>query len=84
MVHLEIAADLTRHQRAVNVVRWSPSGKYLASGDDESAIFVWKMKNATETRDIFGMRTGLETFKSVFITRFSFQIRQTIRTRRLG
>lgn len=53
-VNLELAADLTRHQRAVNVVRWSPSGELLASGDDESVIFVWKMKSSTDTRDIFG------------------------------
>ncbi|KAJ0175871.1 hypothetical protein K1T71_009030 [Dendrolimus kikuchii] len=44
-VNLEVAADLTRHQKAVNVVRWSPDGHYLASGDDESIIFVWKQKN---------------------------------------
>ncbi|KAI8422856.1 hypothetical protein MSG28_006598 [Choristoneura fumiferana] len=43
-VNLEVAADLTRHQKAVNVVRWSPSGQYLASGDDESIIFVWQQK----------------------------------------
>ncbi|KAJ2950306.1 hypothetical protein O0L34_g11672 [Tuta absoluta] len=43
-VSLEVASDLTRHQKAVNVVRWSPSGEYLASGDDESIIFVWKQK----------------------------------------
>ncbi|XP_045768940.1 chromatin assembly factor 1 subunit B [Maniola jurtina] len=43
-VNLEIAADLTKHQKAVNVVRWSPNGQYLASGDDESIIFVWKQK----------------------------------------
>ncbi|XP_068632607.1 chromatin assembly factor 1 subunit B [Battus philenor] len=43
-VKLEVAADLTRHQKAVNVVRWSPDGKLLASGDDESIIFVWKQK----------------------------------------
>ncbi|CAB3238836.1 unnamed protein product [Arctia plantaginis] len=41
-VNLEVAADLTRHQKAVNVVRWSPNGKFLASGDDESIIFIWK------------------------------------------
>uniref|UniRef100_A0A2A4JR17 CAF1B/HIR1 beta-propeller domain-containing protein n=1 Tax=Heliothis virescens TaxID=7102 RepID=A0A2A4JR17_HELVI len=41
-VNLEVAADLTRHQKAVNVVRWSPNGQYLASGDDESIIFIWK------------------------------------------
>ncbi|XP_063618248.1 chromatin assembly factor 1 subunit B [Cydia splendana] len=43
-VNIEVAADLTRHQKAVNVVRWSPSGQYLASGDDESIIFVWQQK----------------------------------------
>ncbi|KAI5633858.1 chromatin assembly factor 1 subunit B [Phthorimaea operculella] len=43
-VSLEVASDLTRHQKAVNAVRWSPSGEYLASGDDESIIFVWKQK----------------------------------------
>ncbi|XP_052739417.1 chromatin assembly factor 1 subunit B [Bicyclus anynana] len=43
-VNLEMAADLTKHQKAVNVVRWSPDGQYLASGDDESIIFVWKQK----------------------------------------
>ncbi|XP_055624855.1 chromatin assembly factor 1 subunit B [Toxorhynchites rutilus septentrionalis] len=41
-ISLELAADLTRHQRAVNAVRWSPSGELLASGDDESIIFLWK------------------------------------------
>ncbi|KPJ05522.1 Chromatin assembly factor 1 subunit B [Papilio xuthus] len=43
-IKLEVAADLTRHQKSVNVVRWSPDGKLLASGDDESIIFIWKPK----------------------------------------
>ncbi|XP_011314709.1 chromatin assembly factor 1 subunit B [Fopius arisanus] len=37
-------ADLERHQKAVNVVRFSPSGEILATGDDESAIILWKQK----------------------------------------
>lgn len=53
-LNLDIAADLTRHQRAVNVVRWSPSGEFLASGDDESVIFIWKLKSDTETINILG------------------------------
>ena len=48
MTNLELAADLTRHQRAVNCVRWSPSGEYLASCDDESVIFIWRQKPESE------------------------------------
>ncbi|XP_063237843.1 chromatin assembly factor 1 subunit B [Bacillus rossius redtenbacheri] len=44
MAEVSFAADLQRHQRAVNTVRFSPSGELLASGDDESAIIVWKQK----------------------------------------
>lgn len=53
-VDLEVAADLTRHQKAVNVVRWSPNGVYLASGDDESIIFVWKQKMEEPTVSLEG------------------------------
>lgn len=41
---IEAVADLTRHQRAVNVVRWSQSGQYLASGDDDANIIIWQRK----------------------------------------
>lgn len=43
-VELDCLSDLTRHQRAVNIVRWSPDGSLLASGDDESVIIVWQLK----------------------------------------
>ena len=33
-VSVEVLSDLTRHNRAVNVVRFSPEGDYLASADD--------------------------------------------------
>ena len=38
----------------MNVVRWSPNGQYLASGDDESIIFVWKQKFEEPTPSIEG------------------------------
>jgi len=44
VVNLECLCDLTRHQKSVNIVRWSPNGKLLASGDDESIIILWQMK----------------------------------------
>ncbi|ENN76398.1 hypothetical protein D910_11396, partial [Dendroctonus ponderosae] len=43
-VNQDLISDLTRHQRSVNCVRWSPSGKYLASGDDDANIIVWQLK----------------------------------------
>lgn len=43
-VNQEVISDLTRHQRAVNCVRWSNSGKYLASGDDDANIIIWHLK----------------------------------------
>lgn len=43
-VDLELLSDLTRHQKAVNIVRWSPDGGMLASGDDESIIIIWQKK----------------------------------------
>lgn len=52
-MQLDLAADLTRHQRAVNCVRWSPSGEFLASCDDESAVFIWRLKPDTEAASIF-------------------------------
>ncbi|XP_050507028.1 chromatin assembly factor 1 subunit B [Diabrotica virgifera virgifera] len=44
-VKQELVSDLTRHQRSVNIVRWSPSGQYLASADDDANIIVWQLKN---------------------------------------
>lgn len=53
-ISLDVVADLARHQRAVNAVRWSPNGELLASGDDESVIFIWKQKSDTEVVNILG------------------------------
>lgn len=51
-ISLDVVADLARHQRAVNAVRWSPNGELLASGDDESVIFIWKQKSDSEVINI--------------------------------
>ncbi|XP_018341990.1 PREDICTED: chromatin assembly factor 1 subunit B isoform X3 [Trachymyrmex septentrionalis] len=45
---VSFAADLDRHQRAVNVVRFSSSREILASGDDESIIILWKVKEGRD------------------------------------
>ncbi|KYN10274.1 PREDICTED: chromatin assembly factor 1 subunit B isoform X2 [Trachymyrmex cornetzi] len=45
---VNFAADLDRHQRAVNAVRFSSSREILASGDDESIIILWKVKEGRD------------------------------------
>ncbi|KZC09000.1 PREDICTED: chromatin assembly factor 1 subunit B [Dufourea novaeangliae] len=45
---IKCVTDLERHQKAVNVVRFSPSKDILASGDDESTIVLWKQKEDCE------------------------------------
>ena len=32
--------DLSRHQNTVNIVRWSPNGKILASGDSGETMLI--------------------------------------------
>lgn len=64
---LDLAADLTRHQRAVNCVRWSPSGEYLASCDDESVIFVWRLKPEAEIVNICDKDENSEADKETWL-----------------
>lgn len=65
-IELDLAADLTRHQRAVNVVKFSPNGELLASGDDESVVFIWKQKSDSEPVNI--LDTTNDQDKEVWIT----------------
>ncbi|XP_064549059.1 chromatin assembly factor 1 subunit B [Drosophila montana] len=67
-VELELAADLARHQRAVNTVRWSPNGELLASGDDESVIFIWKQKAEHEVVNIVDADGNCEQDREVWLT----------------
>ncbi|KAH8275528.1 hypothetical protein KR026_009672 [Drosophila bipectinata] len=67
-VDLELAVDLSRHQRAVNTVRWSPNGELLASGDDESVVFIWKQKADHEVINIVDEDGQSDQDKEVWTT----------------
>uniref|UniRef100_T1IMQ8 Uncharacterized protein n=1 Tax=Strigamia maritima TaxID=126957 RepID=T1IMQ8_STRMM len=42
-IEVDFVSDLARHNKAVNIVRFSPDGKTLATGDDEAVIWLWKL-----------------------------------------
>ncbi|XP_028938600.1 chromatin assembly factor 1 subunit B [Ornithorhynchus anatinus] len=49
---VEFLSNLTRHTKAVNVVRFSPSGEILASGGDDAAILLWKVNDNKEAEPV--------------------------------
>uniref|UniRef100_A0A2K5S6W7 Chromatin assembly factor 1 subunit B n=1 Tax=Cebus imitator TaxID=2715852 RepID=A0A2K5S6W7_CEBIM len=45
---VEFLSNLARHTKAVNVVRFSPTGEILASGGDDAVILLWKVNDNKE------------------------------------
>ncbi|XP_063954269.1 chromatin assembly factor 1 subunit B-like [Lytechinus pictus] len=48
------AASLSRHTKAVNVVRFSPDGDILASGADDGLVILWKLQEVGNVAPVFG------------------------------
>ncbi|CAG7822732.1 unnamed protein product [Allacma fusca] len=44
---LRCISELNRHQKAVNIVRFSPDGNFIASGDDDAYILIWRNDRTT-------------------------------------
>lgn len=44
--NISYMATLSRHSKAVNVVRFSPDGELLASSGDDNAILLWKLSDS--------------------------------------
>lgn len=63
---VDFASDLVRHQKAVNAVRFSPCGSFLASGDDESAIIIWKKRQECDAPEL-SSTTDAEASKESWI-----------------
>ena len=43
-----LLATLSGHEGAVNCARWSPDGRLLASGSDDSMVMLWRLAGAGE------------------------------------
>jgi len=60
------------HLACVNCVRWSNSGKYLASGGDDKVVMVWTLTKYPNSGNIvFGTKNvvNIETWKCIFTLR---------------
>ncbi|ODV62365.1 Hir1p, partial [Ascoidea rubescens DSM 1968] len=44
-------ASMARHTGAVTVVRFSPSGRFLASGSDDKVILIWEKSDDSENQN---------------------------------
>lgn len=63
-------SNLSRHEKSVNIVRFSNSGQYLASAADDNILILWKRSNEHENIPAFNEddKDNLETwnvFKSL-------------------
>lgn len=56
-----LLTTLTSHSAAVNVVRWSPSGVFLASAGDDGVVLVHHRAHATQ-QSAFGERHSMENW----------------------
>ncbi|XP_074593037.1 chromatin assembly factor 1, p105 subunit [Brevipalpus obovatus] len=59
-IFVEPLADLNRHQKAINVARFSPDPKIFASGDDEGNIILWKLDDGENSSDQKMVANGFE------------------------
>ncbi|OQS00635.1 hypothetical protein ACHHYP_03257 [Achlya hypogyna] len=50
----ELLATLAWHEQAVNCVRWSHSGKYLASGSDDHSVLIYELQEGAPSAVPFG------------------------------
>ena len=54
----KMLSQMDNHEACVNCVRWSHSGRFLASGGDDKLIMVWKINQYSGGNTVFGTGGG--------------------------
>ncbi|MCG9131652.1 WD40 repeat domain-containing protein [Candidatus Poribacteria bacterium] len=54
-------ATLTKHQRYVTALAFSPTGEHLVSGDEDGNLFVWSVEPWRELQELIGHTNGITT-----------------------
>ncbi|KAF6198526.1 hypothetical protein GE061_008274 [Apolygus lucorum] len=52
----KMLCQLDNHLACVNCVRWSYSGKYLASGGDDKLVMIWTISKSLGSNTVFGSK----------------------------
>ncbi|KAJ3272169.1 Chromatin assembly factor 1 subunit B [Terramyces sp. JEL0728] len=66
---VEYLSTLSRHSAAVNCVRWSPNGQYIASGGDDGSILLWEQTDKKQQSIDDDEFDNLEHWRTAIILR---------------
>jgi len=66
---VEKIASLRMHEKSVNVVRWSPKGRFLATTGGDSAIVIWTHDKDNPPPQVLGEVDLKERWKSIHTMR---------------
>uniref|UniRef100_A0A0V0GBI1 Protein HIRA n=1 Tax=Triatoma dimidiata TaxID=72491 RepID=A0A0V0GBI1_TRIDM len=67
----KMLCQLDNHLACVNCVRWSGSGKYLASGGDDKLVMIWTVSKSLGGNSVFGSKgkVNVEGWRCVYTLR---------------
>jgi len=68
----KMLCQMDEHTGCVNCLRWSTSGKYLASGGDDKNVIIWALSRKTGSSTVFGTGgtvVNIENWKCLHVLR---------------